>query len=106
MLLSSFQYDPTGAIVLFAGIALFMLFYLYKKNKAYKAAMAEYEKAVALVRFGAAAAPAVSAAPAAAAGELLLTGVDEKTAAMLIAIICSEIGGDPAQLRFTAIRAL
>ena len=48
------------------------------------------------------------AAPVTLAGpqELKLTGVDDKTAAILMAIVSDEIGVDPDQLYFKSIRAL
>ncbi len=55
--------------------------------------------------------PAVATAAATAAhiadpGMVRLTGVDEKTAAMVMAIILDETGIDPARLYFKSIRAL
>lgn len=57
------------------------------------------------------AAPAQAVKPASAAAnaglqELKLTGVDDKTAAILMAIVSDEIGADPGQLYFKSIRAL
>ncbi|WMJ82740.1 hypothetical protein ACS3UN_02150 [Oscillospiraceae bacterium LTW-04] len=114
-----------GILILFGAVALLILFMLYKREKAYKIAMEKYErdmeaynKAVAL--YGdpsfvppSAAAPAVSvtsvptvAIPAASSGEVLLSGVDDSTAAMIIAILCDELGQNPAALRFKSITAL
>lgn len=69
----------------------------------YREQMARYEEAVAAAARSAAAPPAVSAV---SVGEVVLTGVDEKTAAMLIAIVCDTLGGDPAGLQFKAVKAL
>ncbi len=118
-----------GILILFGAIALLVFFMIYKREKDYKIAMEKYErdmeaynKAVAL--YGdpsfTAPAPAVAAPPvaagtisaagaapvAAASGEVLLSGVDEPTAAMIIAILCNELGQNPAALRFKSITAL
>lgn len=55
--------------------------------------------------------PAQAVKPASAAAnagpqELKLTGVDDKTAAILMAIVSDEIGVEPNQLYFKSIRAL
>jgi len=47
-----------------------------------------------------------TAAVSAGAQELKLTGVDDKTAAIVMAIVSDEIGVDPDQLYFKSIRAL
>ena len=39
-------------------------------------------------------------------GRIELTGVDERTAAMVIAILCEQLGGDPSRLRFVSIKAV
>lgn len=112
-----------GILILFSAIALLVLLMIYKREKDYKIAMEKYErdmeaynKAVAL--YGdpsfAAPAPAVAVPPVAAGaapvaatgGEVLLSGVDEPTAAMIIAILCNELGQNPAALRFKSITAL
>lgn len=54
----------------------------------------------------AAAGVALPAVPATSSGEVLLSGVDDKTAAMIIAILCDELGKQPAELRFHSITAL
>jgi hypothetical protein len=38
--------------------------------------------------------------------QLELTGVDEKTAAMIIAIVCNEISTEPDELYFKSIKAI
>ncbi len=120
-----------GILILFGAVLLMILFMIYKREKDYKIAMEKYErdmeaynKAVALYGDPSFAAPApVAAAPSAAAaaalapssapatpaassGEVLLSGVDEPTAAMIIAILCNELGQNPAALRFKSITAL
>ncbi len=35
-----------------------------------------------------------------------LSGVDERTAAMVIAILCDQLGGDPSRLQFHSIKAV
>ena len=39
-------------------------------------------------------------------GTVELTGVDERTAAMVMAILCKQLGGDPSRLRFASIKAV
>lgn len=116
-----------GILILFGAVALLILLMLYKREKEYKIAMEKYERDMeaynrAVALYGdpsfaapapAAAAPAVSAAPvtpvaapAASSGEVLLSGVDEPTAAMIIAILCNELGQNPAALHFKSITAL
>lgn len=123
-----------GILILFGAVLLMILFMIYKREKDYKIAMEKYErdmeaynKAVALYGDPSFAAPApVAAAPSAAAaaaaaalapssapatpaassGEVLLSSVDEPTAAMIIAILCNELGQNPAALRFKSITAL
>ena len=120
-----------GILILFGAVALLILFMLHKREKDYRIAMEKYErdmeaynKAVALYgdpSFAAsaptsAAAPAPVAmpatsvspvvAPATSSGEVLLSGVDEPTAAMIIAILCNELGQNPAALRFKSITAM
>ncbi len=119
-----------GVLILFGAVLLLVLFMIYKREKDYKIAMEKYErdmeaynKAVALYGDPSFAAPAPAAAGSAAAvhtasvtppsvpvaaasGEVLLSGVDEPTAAMIIAILCNELGQNPAALRFKSITAL
>ncbi len=116
-----------GVLILFGAVLLLVLFMLYKREKEYKIAMEKYERDMeaynrAVALYGdpsfaapAAAAPAASASPAAAVpapaapssgGEVLLSGVDDRTAAMIIAILCNELGQNPAALRFKSITAL
>ncbi len=112
-----------GSIILFGALFILILVVKAKNEKEYKAAMAEYERkmaeynaAVAAIEAGgfaaapvaAAAAPAAVAAPAPAVGEgeVKLIGVDEETAAMIIAILCDELGVEPSALVFHKITAL
>lgn len=121
-----------GVLILFGAVVLLILFMISKRERDYKIAMEKYERdmeaynrAVALYgdpSFSAATAPAAAAplvaapaasappsataAPAASSGEVLLSGVDEPTAAMIIAILCNELGQNPAALRFKSITAL
>ncbi|PWM24099.1 MAG: hypothetical protein DBX44_04935 [Oscillospiraceae bacterium] len=39
-------------------------------------------------------------------GKVELTGVDERTAAVVIAILCEQLGGDPSRLRFVSVKAV
>ncbi len=121
-----------GMLILVGAIVVMILFMSYKREKDYKIAMEKYERdmeaynrAVALYgdpSFAAAPAPAAAVpsvvapaasapaaatiAPATSSGEVLLSGVDEPTAAMIIAILCNELGQNPAALRFKSITAL
>lgn len=114
-----------GILILFGAVLILILFMLYKREKDYKIAMEKYERdmeaynrAVALYGDPSFAAPttaaptatvspvAVAAAPASSSGEVLLSGVDDRTAAMIIAILCNELGQNPAALRFKSITAL
>jgi len=125
-----------GSAILFGAILILILFIKAKNEKEYKAAMAEYERkmaeynaAVAALEAGAAfAAPIRTAAQAggvtaeeiAAAtaailaseengvgeGEVKLINVSEENAAMIIAILCDELGVNPSELVFHSITAL
>ncbi|MEA5136496.1 MAG: hypothetical protein VB035_10230 [Candidatus Fimivivens sp.] len=118
-----------GILILFGAVGFLILFMLHKREQDYRIAMEKYErdmeaynKAVALYgdpsfSASAPAAPAyvampatsvspVAAAPATSSGEVLLSGVDEPTAAMIIAILCNELGQNPAALRFKSITAM
>lgn len=110
-----------GVLILIGAVLLMIVFMLYKREKEYKIAMEKYERdmeaykqAVALygdpsIAASSAAAPAAPAAPVlpvASSGEVLLSGVDDSTAAMIIAILCDELGQNPAALRFKSITAL
>lgn len=123
-----------GTAILFGAVLIVVIFMKAKNEKEYKAAMAEYERkmeeynaAVAALEAGNAfAAPvrvapgAVSASELAAAtaailaaeenqvgeGEVKLLGVSEENAAMIIAILCDELGCNPADLTFRSITAL
>lgn len=123
-----------GTALLLGSVLIVSLAMKAKNEKEYKAAMAEYERkmeeynaAVAAIEAGNAfAAPvrvapgAVTAAELAAAtaailaaeenqvgeGEVKLLGVSEENAAMIIAILCDELGCNPADLTFRSITAL
>ena len=123
-----------GTALLLGAVLIVSLAMKAKNEKEYKAAMAEYERkmeeynaAVAAIEAGNAfAAPvrvapgAVTAAELAAAtaailaaeenqvgeGEVKLLGVSEENAAMIIAILCDELGCNPADLTFRSITAL
>ncbi|MFV0497190.1 MAG: hypothetical protein ACK5L0_03335 [Candidatus Fimivivens sp.] len=123
-----------GVLILFGAVALLILFMLYQREKVYRIAMEKYDRdmeaynnAIALYGDPSFVAPtptAVTPAPVAAApttvtttpvpaaayapcsGEILLSGVDDSTAAMIIAILCDELGQMPEALRFKSITAL
>lgn len=122
-----------GILILFGAVILLVIVMINKREKDYKIAMEKYERDMeaynqAVALYGeptsaasfaapaaapaaasapvAAATPAAAAAPAASSGEVLLSGVDEPTAAMIIAILCNELGQNPAALRFKSITAL
>ena len=124
-----------GTALLLGAVLIVSIAMKAKNEKEYKAAMAEYERkmeeynaAVAAIEAGNAfAAPVRTAAPAgvtadelAAAtaailaaeenqvgeGEVKLLGVSEENAAMIIAILCDELGCNPADLTFRSITAL
>lgn len=99
-----------GVAILFGAVALMIAFMLYKREKNYKIAMEKYERDMAaynaaVAALAAAPAPVVYAAPA-CEGDVTLIGVEEETAAMVIAILCDELGKDPSALRFHSITAL
>lgn len=119
MLLSAeFTFDPTGTLLLLGTTAIAVVYLLIKKKREEAAEEAASVPAPAVPEQtpqpAAAPAPAVEpATPAkaaeppvlsAAADEVALCGVEEADAAMIIAILCDEIGGDPAALRFRSIR--
>ncbi|MDF3004869.1 MAG: hypothetical protein K0S22_1341 [Oscillospiraceae bacterium] len=118
-----------GILILFGAVALLILFMLHKREQDYKIAMEKYERDMeaynnAVALYGdpsfAASVPTAAAsvavpvtsvspvvtAPATSSGEVLLSGVDEPTAAMIIAILCNELGQNPAALRFKSITAM
>lgn len=103
-------------LILLAGVLLATFIMISKREKDYQAAMAQYEKdkkayeeAVANLR-PSAAAPQRPIAPSAVSvlppQSVKLVGVEEKTAAIIMAIVCNKMGGDPSRLQFTSIRAL
>ena len=118
-----------GTALLLGSVLIVSLAMKAKNEKEYKLAMAEYERkmeeynaAVAAIESGAdfaASADGVTAAELAAAtaaiaaaeqsiseGEVKLLGVSEENAAMIIAILCDELGCNPADLTFRSITAL
>lgn len=123
-----------GILILFGAIVLMIAFISYKREKNYKIAMEKYERdmqayneaaalygdsslvsqssaaapvlPVATAASALAATPVLAPSPAASEGEVLLSGVDDSTAAMVIAILCDELGQNPATLRFKSITAL
>ena len=101
-----------GTAILFGAVLLMIIFMLNKREKDYKLAMEKYERDMAaynaaMAALAAAPAPVVYTAPAASCeGDVTLIGVEEETAAMVIAILCDELGKDPSALRFHSITAL
>ena len=118
-----------GTALLLGSVLIVSLAMKAKNEKEYKLAMAEYERkmeeynaAVAAIESGAdfaASADGVTAAELAAAtaaiaaaeqsiseGEVKLLGVSEENAAMIIAILCDELGCNRADLTFRSITAL
>ena len=90
-----------GCLILFGGILLAGIIMYNSRNKEYQKAMKQYEEDMAAYE---AAVANLSSAVAVKAREVLLYGVDEKTAAMLIAIVCDAIKGDPGALDFVSIK--
>ena len=105
-LLSSGGFDPSGILVLFGGIGAACLLYIVQQNKnsrpSPKATPTDKtnrdQKPEAKAGVSTAATPVVMKQR-----EVRLVGVEEKTAAMLIAIVCETMGEDPAALRFVSI---
>jgi hypothetical protein len=104
-LLSSGGFDPSGILVLFGGIGAACLFYIAKQNKINrplpKPAQTEMPKNNEIQTD--AKTQKVVSPVVVKQREVRLVGVDKKTAAMLIAIVCEAVGGDPAALRFVSI---
>ena len=123
-----------GSALLLGSVLIVSLAMKAKNEKEYKLAMAEYERkmeeynaAVAAIEAGNAFAAPVRVAPGAVTadelaaataailateenqvseGEVKLLGVSEENAAMIIAILCDELGCNPADLTFRSITAL
>ena len=122
-----------GTALLLGAVLIVSLAMKAKNEKEYKLAMAEYERkmeeynaAVAAIEAGNAFAAPVRVAPGAVTadelaaataailaseqniseGEVKLLGVSEENAAMIIAILCDELGCNPADLTFRSITAL
>ena len=104
-LLSSGGFDPSGVLVLFGGIGAACLFYIAQKNKSNRPS----PKAVPTDKFlnqktqTEADTQKIVSSIVVKQQEVRLVGVEEKTAAMLIAIVCEAVGEDPAALRFVSI---
>lgn len=99
-----------GTAILLGAMVIMIFYMMNKREKDYKLAMEKYERDMAaynaaVAALAAAPAPAVYAAPA-CEGEVTLVGVEEETAAMVIAVLCDELGKDPSALRFHTITAL
>lgn len=99
-----------GTAILLGAMLIMIVFMMNKREKDYQLAMEKYERDMAaynaaVAALAAAPAPVVYAAPA-CEGEVTLVGVEEETAAMVIAILCDELGKDPSALRFESITAL
>ncbi len=107
-LLSYGGFDPSGILVLFGGIGAACLLFLAQQNKADSSAQKTEKKIKSpkteeqIIR-----ANSSGGVPVAAkiSREVRLTGVDEKTAAMLIAIVCEASEEDFRALRFVSITA-
>jgi hypothetical protein len=93
-----------GNLILAVALVAATIGMMAQRNRTYEAAMARYHEDMA--RYNEAVAAHRAVQPAISAGEVRLTGVDEKTAAMLIAIVCNTIGGDLSGLHFKAVKAL
>ena len=134
LFLSAFQNIPPVEILLFAAAAsICAWFFIYKKNADYRQDLKRYEQAVRQMAKEGVLLPEsldgsvleervyqeiveiaiktrnvipIRQPQIFHSNEILLTGVDEKTAAMLMAIVCDSIGGDPSLIQFNAIRAL
>lgn len=104
-LLSSGGFDPSGILVLFGGIGAACLFYIAQQNKSNRPSpkVALGEKPQNQKPETKADAPTAVSPVVVKQREVRLVGVEEKTAAMLIAIVCEAVGEDPAALRFVSI---
>jgi hypothetical protein len=95
------------ALVFFVLISLFVLIALF--SKVFAAAAAKQGKTsvqVAQTAMQPAAVPQNMEGPDLSTGKLKLKGVDEKTAAMIMAIVSHESSIPLSELRFKSIRAL
>jgi hypothetical protein len=110
-------YSPLGPLVLLAGLVVVVIVMLQGNRRAYTEAMEKYAQAMdkyqeAIGAYELAARSLLSAPVSGASGvdqssgEISLSGVDEPTAAMLIAIVCDAIGGNLADLQFVSVKAL
>ena len=104
-LLSSGGFDPSGILVLFGGIGAACLFYIAQQNKRNRPSpkgapteMPQINEHPTDANTPKAVSPVVVKQR-----EVHLVGVEEETAAMLIAIVCETVGEDPAALRFVSI---
>ena len=133
LFLSAFQNNSSlGILLLIVAALIGIWFFVRKKNADHQRLLKEYEQAVRqmaengvldpesldgsvldetiyqeIVAVATTAREAIRARlqPAQDA-EVILSGLDERTAAMLMAIVCNNIGGDPSAIRFSSIRAL
>lgn len=106
-ILNSLYIGLFGMSVVFAVLIFLILLILLQSYVARKLATWKEKEAQEIE------APAEQAYPAVALAtelgeppELKLTGVDEKTAAIIMAIVCDETGIDPSMLYFKSIRAM
>jgi hypothetical protein len=100
LLLAAAEFDPLGIIVLLGGLGAAGLLYICsqrepgskKKSKVFdgaKTSSAGHSPVAQIVQ-----------------KDVELIGVDKKTAALLIAIVCDTAGGEPERLKFVSIKAL
>lgn len=113
-----------GTAIILGAVVILVVYMSIKREKDYQAGMKKYNEDMAAYNAAIAAlgnAPAtdlyssaaslaasavISSADGVGSGTVTLTGVDDKTAAMIIAIVCDELKKTPAQLSFSSIRAL
>lgn len=105
-----------GCLLLLAAVGIAAIYMYMRREKEYQKGMEQYRLDMAAYEAAmqaqsaapSAAAPAVTAVAtgASAEGEVLLTGVEDATAALVIAILCEELGKNPAALQVRAITAL
>ncbi len=106
-LLSAGGFDPSGILVLFGGIGAACLLFLAQQNKANSSPQKTEKMKSPETEKQTIPSKSSGGVPVVAKGsrEVSLTGVDEKTAAMLIAIVCEASKEDPRMLRFVSITA-
>ena len=97
---SAFTQPPVPAVVVAAFMIAFVLYvYITKAINSKKTA----EKADAVAPSAPAAAPIATNAPGTSSGDLELVGVDEKTAAVIMAIVSDKSGIPLNRLQFVSI---